>query len=817
MKHFLLLAAALVASLPLQAEEPDSLALRHLDEAVVMSVKAPTDAPYATTRFRQTDLEQFSTTASELPHLFARTPGVISWSENGLGSGTSGMRIRGTGDSRINVTLDGVPLNSPEDQCVFWANTSSYAALLQGIQVQRGVGTSTNGDGAFGGTVALQSRTPSLTPGATLTGSYGSYNTWRAGGSASSGLLFRHLIIEGAYHETHTDGYLHGTQGRAGSYYGALTYLSTSRRLKLSYKNLGNFEHTGQAWNGVEDYPALRRLGLGRFNNLYEAFNAPADPALGTHRFLLADGSLWPGAADVFRQNHSLLNLSATLSPLWTLSATAHYTHGQGYYDEFKPACSLAKFGISAAEPSDLVRQKGVRQDVGGIVAHAAYRSGRWEGLLGGSAQVFGARHFGHLTYLADPALSALLDAGPYTYYTSTAHKADISLYGKGTWHAAPHWDVYLDMQYRHVRYALAGHNDKFLAQTDGTLLPQDLDILRHYDFFNPKAGITYHADAHTAYISTAVSHREPERNNFTDNGSYPAPQAESLYDTEAGYTFRHDRLHLSLNAYWMHYRNQFVQTGALSDIGELLTTNIRSSYRLGLELAATYSITPWLSLEANAAVSRNRLKDFTEHIEDWDAASGFTTQHYRRSTLAFSPTVTANAFADVHHKRWSATWHTAAVSRQYLDNTACKARSLAPYTFSDLRIGYRITLRTRHGLSTSRHPSLSPSKLPTELCHPSPVREGEKSLERLALSLVEESSPSLTGEGWRGAKHPRRGEAVISLLLTNIFNAHYSPTAWVYSAVSASSGYTPDHRFTQIGYFPTAGFTFIVSLTIKI
>ena len=252
------------------------------------------------------------------------------------------------------------------------------------------------------------------------------------------------------------------------------------------------------------------------------------------------------------------------------------------------------------------------------------------------------------------------------------------------------------------------------------------------------------------------------------------APEAESLYDTEAGYTFRHGRLHLSLNAYWMHYRNQFVQTGALSDIGELLTTNIRSSYRLGLELAATYTLTPWLTLEANAAVSRNRIKDFTEHIEDWDAASGFTTQHYRRSTLAFSPTLTANAFADFHHKRWSATWHTAAVSRQYLDNTACKERSLAPYTFSDLRIGYKIPLRTR----PNRSPNLSPSRLPTA---------------------------------------PRRSEAVFSLTLSNLFNAHYSPTAWVYSAVSASSGFTPDHRYTQIGYFPTAGFTLIGSVTIKL
>ena len=222
-KHFLslvLVTFAPVAATWAQQDSPDSLALEQLQEVVVSGVRAQKNAPFAVANIQKAELQQFSTTGQELPFLFSRTPGVLAWSENGLGTGTSYLRIRGAGDSRINVTLDGVPLNSPEDQCVFWANMNSYSSLLGSVQIQRGVGSSTNGDGAFGGTVSLQSKTPSLTPSAEVSASYGSYNTFNVGGSFSTGLLWKHWLFDGAYHETNTDGYIHGTSGRSGSYYG---------------------------------------------------------------------------------------------------------------------------------------------------------------------------------------------------------------------------------------------------------------------------------------------------------------------------------------------------------------------------------------------------------------------------------------------------------------------------------------------------------------------------------------------------------------------------------------------------------------------
>ena len=240
MKKIISAAMAAACVVPSQAENTqtklDTTNVQNISEVVVKAVRAPQSAPFAITNVQKQQLQDFAKSGKELPFLFARTPGVLSWSENGVGTGTTYMRLRGAADSRINVTIDGVPLNSPEDQCVFWANMNSYASLLGSAQIQRGIGTSTNGDGAFGGSISLATATPAETPAMELTGSYGSFNTMNAGASFSTGLLWNHLIFDGAYHETSTDGFIHGTAGRSGSYYGGLTWLGN--KYKISYKNI---------------------------------------------------------------------------------------------------------------------------------------------------------------------------------------------------------------------------------------------------------------------------------------------------------------------------------------------------------------------------------------------------------------------------------------------------------------------------------------------------------------------------------------------------------------------------------------------------
>ena len=762
--------------------EPDSIALNELSEVVVKAVKAQKYAPFAVSRIGKEEVQRFARSGQELPFLLSRTPGVTAWSENGLGTGTTYMRLRGSGDSRINVTLDGVSLNSPEDQCVFWANMNSYAALLGGMQVQRGVGTSTNGDGAFGGSVVLSTATPGLVPSAQVSASYGSYGTYNAGGKFSSGLMGNHWMLDGAYHHTGTDGYVHGTGGQSGSYYGGLTYVNTDGTLKLSYKNIGNYEKTGQAWNGVtagnddysmnaydgvRTYADMYRLGLGKYNSLYERFEPDWNGGWTTERYRMADGTLWDKTTDNFRQNHNLLNLAWRINDFWSTSATLHYTHGHGYYDEFRYQNKLKKFGLSnfvlsdgsVLKKTDFVRQKGLTQDTYGMVWNVNYQDRRWDVMAGASFRNFEGNHWGYLTYVANEELRhEVLADGKYKYYDSDATKADNQLFLKGTYHLTSAWDVFADVQYRHVGFMTNGINDKFYEEGNA-YYNQSLNIKKQYDFINPKAGLSYHNGGHNAYLSYALSHREPERNNFTDNGAYPAPKAESLHDVEAGYGFNSGRWHAAASLYAMLYHNQFVQTGAVSDIGESLTTNIARSHRLGVELSAGVKVAQWLDLEANAALSRNRIKDFTEVVEtydgDWNDMAP-TEVHYDNSTLAFSPSAIVNGFADFHFKGFKATWHTNLVSRQYLDNTECKERSLPKYSQTNVYLSYDLKCG----------------------------RKGLKS-------------------------------TVLGVNFNNIFNRHYAAGGWVYSAI-VGDDYPQDSRYYQIGYIPMAGFTVMGHITLK-
>ena len=769
-----------------QEADGDSLRMEQLQEVVVNGVRAQKNAPYAVTNIKRTELQDFSKTGRELPFLFSQTPGVLAWSENGVGTGTAYMRIRGAGDSRINVTLDGVPLNSPEDQCVFWANMNSYGSLLGSVQIQRGVGTSTNGDGAFGGTIALGSKSPSRTPMVELNASYGSYNTFNTGVSFSTGMFWKRLIFDGAYHETNTDGFLHGTSGRSGSYYGGLTWVDN--HFILRYKNFGNFEKTGQAWNGVvagnndaslmddgiRTYKDMYEHGLGRYNSLYEqlvfddnawAFPKDANGNYQTERYKLSDGSFWNKTTDNFYQNHNILSGAFQLNDQWTMNASLHYTYGFGYYSEFRPANKLKKFGLenftdsegNIVKKTDFVRKKGLAQNTYGLVWNTNYRDEQWDVIGGVSLQQFRGSHFGYLTYIAHAGLRDMVLAnGDYKYYDSDADKGDYSAFVKAAYRIDSRWSVFADLQYRHVNYKTDGINDKFYEE-GSRYYNQQLNVNAHYNFFNPKAGVSFSQDGHRAYASAAISHREPERNNFTDNGKYPAPDAERLIDYELGYQYTSPTWHAGVNLYYMDYTDQFVQTGEVSDIGEALTTNIKDSYRMGAELTAGWNATPWLSIEGNAALSVNKIKNFDEVVEDWD--NGSQTFHYDNSRLAFSPSAILNGFVNFHYKGFQTIWHTNFVSRQYLDNTENLDRSLPCYSATNVQMSY--TLKCR----------------------------------RAFLGLK---------------------EATFGVNLNNIFDRHYAASGWVYSAISEKLGYTNDHRYYQIGFIPMAGFTAMGSVTLR-
>ncbi len=762
------------------AKADDSIRSEKLQEVVVKGVRAQKNAPFAVANIKKTELNNFSKSGRELPFLFANTPGITAWSENGVGTGTTHMRIRGAAGSRINVTLDGVPLNSPEDQTVFWANMNSYGSLLKSVQIQRGIGTSTNGDGAFGGTISLLTNMPSREKMLEITGSYGTYNTYNAGASFSSGLLWNHLIFDGAYHETGTDGFIHGTSGRSGSYYGGLTWFGD--KFTLRYKNIGNFEKTGQAWNGVtagnddaslmsqgiHSYKDMYKHGLGRFNSLYEGMVFDSDNWIfpqdskgnfQTYRYKLDNGKYWDKTTDNFYQNHNILSGSWMPNEHWSHNAAIHYTYGHGYYSEFRPQNKFSKFGLKATDSegntikkADFVRKKGLTQNNYGALYNVNFKNDKWDVIGGMNMTQFRCNHFGKLKYVSN--VGQVQDYTGYKYYDSDARKDDYSVFAKATYHVFDFFDVFGDIQYRHVFYKTNGLNDKFYENDNSH---QILDIHKNYDFWNPKAGISYYQDGHSAYFSVAYAGREPERNNFTDNGSYPAPKAEHMIDYELGYNYDGGNWHAGVNFYHMNYKDQFVQTGEKSDIGESLTTNISKSYRQGIEITADWSPLSWFTVAGNAALSQNKIKDFTEYVDNWDGDA--QTQHYGKSTLSFSPAVILNGFLNFHYAGFDATWHTNFVGRQYLDNTENKDRSLPCYSQTDINMNY--TLDTKK------------------------------------LSL--------------GVK-----QVVFGLSLNNIFDRHYASSGWVYSAVSQKNDYDLDNRYYQIGFIPMAGFTAMGNITLR-
>ena len=827
MKKVFFLSLTLITSLAVKAGNEtsgaDSVRLMQLNEVVIDGVRAHENEPFATTEIGRQELDDYSKSGRELPFLFSRTPGVIAWSENGTGIGTTYMRIRGAADSRINVTLDGVALNSPEDQCVFWVNMNSYASLLGSAQIQRGLGTSTVGDGAFGGSVALTSKLPNPEKSAELTASYGSFNTLRLGGAFSSGTILNSLIIDGAFNMTQTDGFMHGTKGRAGSYYGGLLW-TPSDNIMIRYRNIGNFEVTGQAWNGatagnddsslmddmylgptgIKEYKDMYNAGLGQFNSLYEyldydddnwCFVQDADGKYVTHRYQMKDGSFWDRTTDNFWQDHNILSMAWNVSDAFSTSLTAHYTYGYGYYEEFRYKNKVSKYGLSnglnaegdpvwsdgtnSVKKTDFVRKKGLEQHTYGVIWNNVYTMDRLDLRSGVSLQQFKGNHFGYLPYIKDDALNEYVTAnGLNKYYDSDAVKNDLSAYIKAGFDITESLHAFADAQYRHVGYTTDGYNDRYYVNADGTTTKHNLDIDKKYNFINAKAGLTWIKGGHKIHALAATAGREPERNNFTDNGTYPAPNPEFMIDYEAGYSYSGSIWNAGFNLYYMDYKDQFVQTGMKSDIGENLTTNIKSSYRTGIELTAAVQPLKWLSLEGNAALSENCLNDFDEVIEDWrdkyapddpkmeqykqdyhidgNGDKLRTIPHKGKTALAFSPSVILNGFVNFNFGNFKATWHTGYVSRQYLDNSQNTDRSLPAYSLSDLSFSYTVPMKT------------------------------------VFKSIV------------------------IGADLNNVLNARVATSGWVYSAVDEKDGFTPDKRYYQIGFIPAAPFSALAHITLK-
>ena len=691
MKHFIiLLSAALAASVVAHAQTDTILLTRQLDEVTV-------NAPVAQVTNNHTALtnEQLnqSNAGQNLPFLLASTPALVATSDDGLGVGYTYFRIRGTDHTRINMTLNDVPLNDSESQTVFWVNMTDMASSMTSLNVQRGVGTSTNGSASFGASINMSTSETNSLPfkegtGVGISFNGGMYNTFREMINAHI-VLPNHWRANARFSKVNSDGFLYRTTSDLYSYYGDLGWYGV--KTEVVGRFFGGSEKTGMGWDGVDYNTAYGIDGSDRRYN----------PA-GEYTTTAADGSdstaYYPNQTDNYAQQHAQLSINHRFTPQWSLSATAHYTHGAGYYEQYKRK-KLSYWGLPYSHKAYGMYRKQLDNHFFGGVLAAKYISEPVDLQFGGAANYYLGDHFGTLHYLEDSLIIPI----NYEYYRNHARKTDANIYAKANWRiinrAQENLSLYADLQYRYVHYERNGMNDE-----DMTDLPLEVD----FHFFNPKAGLTYQNRGHLLSASFAIANREPSRNNYKENVVYDAatgeytglPHAERLYDYELGYTYSHPRFAVGANLYFMDYDNQLVLTGEYNDVGAYKTKNVKDSYRMGAEITAGVRITNWLRWDANLVASRNKILNYHQYIDLYDDQDNWNwigqDSVVGTTTIAFSPTLTASSLFTFDVAGFTATVQTNVVSKQYLDNTQDENAMLRAYSTTNLNLQYLLPIANR-------------------------------------------------------------------------------------------------------------------------
>lgn len=675
--------AAYVAASGVAFGSTDTLTfVRELDEVVVNAPVAQVTNNH--TKLNNEQLNQ-SNTGQNLPFLLSSTPALIATSDDGLGIGYTYFRIRGTDHTRINMTLNDVPLNDSESQTVFWVNMTDMASSMSSINVQRGVGTSINGTSSFGASVNMETGEKDPLSHYTISFNGGMYNTFREMVSAHIALPNR-WQANARFSKVNSDGFLYRTNSDLYSYYGDLGWYGN--RTQVVARFFGGSEKTGMGWDGVDYNTAYGIDGADRRYN----------PA-GEYTTTAADGSdstaYYPNQTDNYTQQHAQLTLIHRLSTRWNISATAHYTHGVGYYEQYKRK-KLSYWGLPYSHKAYGMYRKHLDNHFFGGVLSAKYVSEAIDMQLGGAANHYLGEHFGTLNYLEDTLVLPI----NYEYYRNDARKTDANIYAKANWRiinrAQEKLSLYADLQYRYVHYERNGMNDE-----DMTEWPLKVD----FHFFNPKAGLTYQNRGHLLSASFAIANREPSRNNYKENvvfnsatGTYTGlPHAERLYDYELGYTYSHSRFAVGANFYMMDYDNQLVLTGEYNDVGAYKTKNVKDSYRMGAEITAGVKITDWLRWDMNVVASRNKILNYHQYVDLYDDQDNWNwvgqDSVVGTTTIAFSPSITAMSLFTFDVAGFTATVQTNVVGKQYLDNTEDEQAMLRAYSATNLNLQYRLPL----------------------------------------------------------------------------------------------------------------------------
>ena len=651
------------------------------DEVIVRATRA-TDKSATTYKNISKEEIQQNNFGQDLPFILQNTPGVVVNSDAGAGVGYTGIRIRGSDNSRINVTVNGIPINDSESQGTFYVNMPDFASSVDNVQIQRGVGTSTNGAGAFGASLNIQTTASETEPYAELNNTYGSFNTWKNTVKVGTGLINNRFSFDGRLSRISSDGYVDRGSSLLKSYFLSGAYHGDKDLLRVNVFS-GN-EKTYQSWNGIPQ---------SRLENDVAGMNAYIDRnGLGAEDAanLLNSGRrynsfLYNNQTDNYTQNHYQLIYARQISDQFSFNGALHYTKGEGYYEEYRVQDSLKHYGLNPVAvaggtpiaKTDLIRRRWLDNDFYGVTYAFNYVPQKnLNFTLGGAYNEYKGAHFGQVIW-AQYASNGNIDRH---YYDNDGFKTDFNVYGKVNYSPIEDLSLFADLQYRRVYYDIAGTENKL----------NTLAINQTLNFFNPKFGTTYFINPQSnVYASFSVANKEPNRDDYADATVGITPKPERLNDVELGYRFKDDKFNIGANAYGMFYKNQLVVTGKINDVGGNFRQNVDKSYRLGIELDGSYTISKQFIVNANAAFSRNKIKNFTEYYDDYDNG-GQVVNNYNLTDISFSPNTVL--FGEIVYKPFGGfaiALQSKYVSKQYLDNTQNNDRTINGYWVNNARLGY--------------------------------------------------------------------------------------------------------------------------------
>ena len=630
-----------------------------LEPVEVKAIRAGENSPFTKTNLTKKQIEKLNL-GQDLPFILNQTPSVVVNSDAGNGIGYTGIRIRGSDASRINVTLNGVPFNDAESQGTFFVDLPDFTSSVGSIQVQRGVGTSSNGAGAFGASINISTNEVNLKPYVEFNNSYGSFNTWKNTIKVGSGLVSDHFTVDLRLSRISSDGYIDRAGSDLNSYYFSTAYLG--KRNSIRFNMFSGKEKTYQAWYGVSEAD----LKTNRTIN-YAGMERPGEP--------------YDNETDNYKQDHYQLFYNLELTSRLKFSAGLFYIKGKGYYEQYKADEAFSDYGLSGPvygtdtiTNTDLVRQLWLDNDFYGSIFSLQYKCNTSQFTLGGGWNRYEGNHYGDVVW-AEKGLTL-----PGRWYDLEADKNDLTIYFKQQSKIGPLVSVFYDLQYRSVKYDLYGFRNN-----------PELIIKNKYNFFNPKAGLSFQKNEWSGYLSYSRGQKEPNREDF-EAGTDQQPEPEKLNDIELGIEKRNDKYNVGLTGYYMHYEDQLVLTGKINDVGAYTRTNIPKSYRAGLELVAFAKITPWLNAAGNFSVSKNKVKDFKEYIDDYDNGVQQINQ-YSSTDIAFSPNMVGGATINfIPLKNAEISLISKYVGKQYLDNTQNESRKLNAYYTQDARFVYTIS-----------------------------------------------------------------------------------------------------------------------------